>query len=129
MDKKISEFVIVTVLDGTELVPLAKAPANQVISTLNLSKAVATLSRVISAPIGTVIPVTALNVLIPVSIPAYTLGAGTNGQEITILSDTVNVVTFSTGTATFSASGSITLMYVVSLTKWIPLSTVNVVLS
>lgn len=128
-DKKISEMLVATTLLATDLIPIVTGGVNKSVTggvlSLNLpnigNKGI-TKNIVVSSTTNT-IPVTASLVTLPVSVTPYTLPAGTDGQEITIISLGVNTVTTAFGYVTsigLITGSSITLVYLQSISKWIP---------
>lgn len=128
MDKKISELGSASAVLSTDFLPIVSGTTNYKITTDVLFGNTPKLGNkglsknVVGAPIGNVIPLTYTLVLLPTSGSAYTLGAGVDGQNITVISNVANSMTFVGGsktTATFSGESSITLTYINSLSKWI----------
>jgi hypothetical protein len=138
MDKKISEFPVATGVSATALIPIVNAGVNETLTigvlSLNLpnfgNKGL-TKNLVVAATVAA-IPVTAALVTLPLSVTPYTLAAGTDGQEICLVSLDTNTVTSPASyfTSILLGSGSsITLMYIASISKWIPKSYHNATLT
>lgn len=120
MDQKISQFPIATDILAPDYIAILQGGLNKIITAgvlaLNLpnfgNKGITRNTPIVASVPA--IPLTATIVVLPVAVPAYTLAAGTNGQEITLVSRGTNVVTLVGGswtTATLTTNSTITVLY------------------
>lgn len=132
MDSKLSEYPLVTTINGGDILPIISGGANRTVTAgvfaLNLpnvgNKGI-TKNVVTNAATGA-LPLTSTLIHISTGGNSMTLAAGTDGQEITIVSGGAsNTVTPSLTLSNFVSvsmglGSSITLVFVGS--KWIPKS-------
>ncbi len=121
MDKKISELSAVSTILATDLIPIVTDSDNKTVTAgtfaLNLpnfgNKGLS--KNLVGAPVGASIPLT--QSLIKLStVGAYTLAAGSDGQDITIVSSasvTVSVTGSGFATATMGNRSTLTLVFIV----------------
>lgn len=131
MDAKISDFLSLSVVSAADVLPIVSAATSRKVTvgvlTLNLpniGNSGITKNKPVAAT-GVAIPLTGTVVTLPVSVPSYTLANGSDGQEITLVSLGVNQVLPVSSYVTSIAMGngsSITLVYILSIAKWIPKS-------
>jgi hypothetical protein len=120
MDQKISQFPVATDILAPDYISILQSGLNKIITAgvfaLNLpnfgNKGITKNNPVVASIAA--IPLTSTIVVLPVAVPAYTLAAGTNGQEVTLVSRGANVVTLTGGTwtsATLTTNSTITVLY------------------
>ena len=127
-DKKISELVVASNVLAADLIPIVSGGLNKSISAgilalnlPNLGNKGITKNNVVAA-ISNVIPLTVSLITLPPSGAPYTLGVGSDGQELTIVSsgaNTVSPIAAAFATILMSSSSSVTLIYINSMSKWI----------
>jgi len=124
MDSKISELPVSSTLLGADILPVVSAGATKSITagvfSLNLpnlgNKGIT--KNVVTTISSDPFPVTGTLVVLQENILSYSIPAGTPGQEITIVSSSVNSIDINTGTIINLIQDSvITLLYIG--TKWI----------
>ena len=131
MDKKISQFSVATDVLATDLIPIVSGGINKSVAaglfSLNLPNiGNKGITKNVVTPIvaGLVIPLTKTLVTLPTALTDYTLGAGTPGQEITLVSLAANVKVVPSSALFLSVSmgngSSLTLIFVGN--SWIPKS-------
>jgi hypothetical protein len=135
MDRKQSEYPVVTTLGSAALIPVIESGNKNItfgVLSLNLpnvgNKGIT--KNVVTASTTENIPLTATLIVIPASVTPYVLPNGTDGQEIKIISTGVATITPTTSLVTsisMGADSSITLLFVT--TRWVPLSHHNCTLS
>jgi len=127
-DKKISELLVATTALGIDLIPIVSGGVNKSLTvgilSLNLpnvgNKGITKNLPVVAALVA--IPLTSSIVVLSTPDLQYTLGAGVDGQEVTLVTSGTNVVV---PIASYFTSlqmvpgGSVTLLYLTSLSKWI----------
>lgn len=135
MDQKISEMTSAAGLLAADLIPIVSGGVNKVISGGVLSQnlphvgTTGIFKLVPAVQSGAAISLTRSTSVLPNG-GAYTLASGTDGQVIYLLSQGVCTVQFnSVETASFTAKGTLTLLYVSSESSWFVLTARNVVLS
>ena len=127
-DKKISELLVATTALGADIIPVVTGGINKSLSVGILSLNLPNLGNkgiTKNLPVTALVPAIVLTssiVILPVSGTPYTLAAGVDGQEVTIVSLDANTLVpissyFTSLQMTHGAS--VTLLYLTSLTKWI----------
>jgi len=127
-DKKISELLVATTALGADLIPIVTGGANKSLSvgilSLNLpnvgNKGIT--KNTPTTALTTVIAMTSTIVVLPISVPPYTLGIGVDGQEVTLVSQDVNTLVPISSYFTsiqMTSGSSVTLIYLTSLAKWV----------
>ena len=117
MDKKISQFVSVTSLLANDILPVVSGGVNKSVTVgllaLNLpnigNKGITKNSIITSTSLA--IPLTGTVVKLTTNAIPHTLGVGSEGQTITVLSTGVNTLNFGTVSAALVAGSSITLVF------------------
>jgi hypothetical protein len=138
MDSKISDFPVATGTSVADLIPIISGGLNKTVTvgifSLNLPNlGNKGISKNIVTPVssGTVIPLTNTIITLPTTLTAYTLAAGTEGQEITLVSLAASIsVTSSSANfsmATFANGSSLTLIFVTG--RWFTKSSYNCTLT
>jgi hypothetical protein len=138
MDAKLSSFPLASTLLSTDVIPVITSGANKTITggvlSLNLpniGNRGITKNAVLEASVIS-LPLTSTLISLPELIQPYTLGNGTDGQEIMIVSKGVNVVNIASGTissATMMLGSTISLVFIGSLSKWVVKGTHNSILA
>lgn len=139
MDSKISEFAVASTLTSTALIPIVDAGVNKIITggvfssnlpnfgNKGITKNVITLVSVQTIPLLSTVYV------LPSSGTPYILPNGVDGQEIKLISSTSNSIlptsALNISSISMNVGSSITLIFVGTLLKWVPLSVYNCTLA
>lgn len=133
MDKKISDCDSATVLSVTDLFPIVSSGINKKITAGVLFLNIPNIGN---SGITKNVPYTQTAAAIDitktvclVSSGIYTIAAGSNGQEIKIISTGNCSLILDTKTAVFSAESALSLIYSTALSKWIVSGNVGVTIS
>jgi hypothetical protein len=139
MDAKISEFAVASTLSAAALIPIVDAGTNKVITSgvfatnlPNIGNKGITKNVVLQVSTQTIPLLNTVCYLSGAGTP-YILPNGVDGQEIKIISGTSNSIlptaALNIASISMNVGSSITLIFVGSITKWVPLSVYNCTLA
>lgn len=139
MDSKISEFAVASTLLATSLIPVVETGVNKVITAgvfssnlPNIGNKGITKNVVTPVSVQTIPLLNTVYHLASAGTP-YILPNGTDGQEIKLISSTTNSIlptsALNIASISMNVGSSITLIFVGSLSKWVPLSVYNCTLA
>lgn len=132
MDKKFSDFGVATTLLSTDYIPILSAGNKKIsggVFSLNLPNMGnrGITKNVVTQASTSNIPLTVTNIKLPLSVNAYVLADGSDGQEMMLASldiNTVNITNGFTASINMSADSTITLVFLTD--KWYAKSYHNV---
>lgn len=139
MDSKISAFAVASTLASTSLIPIVESGVNKVITAGVFSSNLPNIgNKGVTKNIVTQVSTQTISLLntvyvLPSSGTPYILPNGVDGQEIKLISNTSNSIlptsALNISSISMNVGSSITLIFIGSLSKWVPLSVYNCILA